>query len=199
MLLFLDTIRTMGIAPSLLELGFVPVDTLSEGVLHVLVGQQQVRSVLSSQAPVFTKDSGILDVEGLNTAFEQVLATVIEYQDPSAELQLHLTSAGVQLSSNLKTLKGDQVDMTKVGKLLETMKHLLLSAPVAPGHFLPRLLWSAALSLEACRNLEESLGLTTLAGHEKVEDFLLMPLNTAHMKVVNTYTAVLCFFNSFKR
>ncbi|KAG0288887.1 hypothetical protein BGZ96_007408 [Linnemannia gamsii] len=167
-LLFLDTIRTMGVSPSLLELDFIPFDTLSEGVIHVLAGQQQARSVLRNQAPLFSKNSEILDVDGLNTAFEQLLLTVIEYQDSFAELQLHLTSAGAQLSNYLKTLKGDQVDVTKIGKLLETMKQLLLSAPVAPGNFLPRLFWTAALSLEACRILEESLGLTALLGHDKM-------------------------------
>lgn len=196
MLLFLDTIRTMGISPFLLEQGFIPFDTLAEGVMNVLAGQQQARSVLGNQAPVFSKDSGILDVDDLNTAFEQMLLTAIEYQDSFAELQLHLTSSGVQLSNSLKTLKGDQVDVTKVGKLLETMKQLLFSAPVAPGNFLPRLLWTAALSLEACRDLEESLGPIALPGHDKVHVFFYHSASTvfiAHIKVVNTYTSMLCF------
>ncbi|KAF8945592.1 hypothetical protein BGZ47_002352 [Haplosporangium gracile] len=169
MLLFLDTVRTMGISPSLLELGFVPSEILSEGVLHVLTGQQQVRPVLSSQTPLFSKDSEMFDMDGVNSAFEQVLLIYLDYQDVLAKSQRHLTSAGVQLSRSLKASNGNHIDVFKVERLHDSLKQLLLSVPVAPEHFLPRLLWMTALSLEACRDLEETFSPTLLA-REKVQD-----------------------------
>ncbi|KAF9155001.1 hypothetical protein BG015_011331 [Linnemannia schmuckeri] len=169
MLLLLDTVRTIGISPSLLELDFVPSETLSEGILHVLIGQQQVRPVLNSQALFFSKDSEMLYKDGVSSVFEQVLLAYLDYQDVLAQSQLHLTSASVQLSNSLKTSKGNHIDVFKVERLHDSLKQLLLSVPVAPGHFLPRLLWMAALSLGACRDLEDAIGPTFLA-RDKIQD-----------------------------
>ncbi|KAF9138778.1 hypothetical protein BGX30_008757 [Mortierella sp. GBA39] len=157
MLLFLDTIRTMGTSPSLLVLDLVPSNTLSEGILNVLTARQQVQSVLTNLVRIFIKDSVSPDVDCVNYGFEQVFLTVMNFQDVLAELQLHLTSAGVELVDSLKIAKRDQIDISKMEKFHESMKQLLLSIPVAPSHFLPRLLWTTALSLEACRDLEEAL------------------------------------------
>lgn len=158
MLLFLNTIRTMGVSPSLLALDLVPSDTLSEGILSVLTARQQIQSVLTSLASTFPKDSVSPEVDCVNFKFEQAFLTFMNFRDVLAELQLHLTSAGVELVDSLKIAKGDQIDVTKVEKFHESMKQLLLSTPVAPSHFLPRLLWTAALSLETCKDLEETLG-----------------------------------------
>lgn len=158
MLLFLDTIRTMGISPSLLALDLVPSDTLSEGILNVLTARQQIQSVLTSRVCIFPKDSVLPDVDCVNHGFKQVFLTVMNFRDVLAEAQLHLTSAGAELVHFLKIAKGNQIDVSKVEKFHETIKELLLSISVAPSHFLPRLLWTAALSLEACRNLEEAFG-----------------------------------------
>ncbi|KAG9067753.1 hypothetical protein KI688_011340 [Linnemannia hyalina] len=158
MLLFLDTLRTMGISPSLLALDLVPSGTLSEGILNVLTARQQVQSVLTNQARIFIKNSVSPAVGCVNYGFEQVFLTIMDFRDVLAELQLHLTSAGVELVDSLKIAKGGQIDISKMEKFHESMKQLLLSIPVAPSYFLPRLLWTTALSLEACRDLEEAFG-----------------------------------------
>lgn len=158
MLLFLDTIRTMGISLSLLELDLVPSDTLSEGILNVLTAQQQIQSVLTSLTGIFPKDSVTPEVDCVNYGFEQAFLSVMSFRDVLAELQLHLTSTGVELVDSLKSAKGGQIDGSKVATFHESMRQLLLSIPVAPSHFLPRLLWTAALSLETCKELEEAFG-----------------------------------------
>ncbi|KAK5808729.1 hypothetical protein F5H01DRAFT_350337 [Linnemannia elongata] len=158
MLLFLDTIRTMGISPSLLALDSVPSDTLSEGILNVLTARQDIQSVVTSLTRNFPKELVSSDVDSVEYGFKQVFLTTMNSRDVLAELQLHLTSAGVELVHSLKIANGDQIDASKVEKLHESVKQLLLSIPVAPSHFLPRLLWTAALSLEACRDLEEAFG-----------------------------------------
>ncbi|KAK3847945.1 MAG: hypothetical protein J3R72DRAFT_431112 [Linnemannia gamsii] len=49
------------------------------------------------------------------------------------------------------------------------MKQLLHSIPLAPGHFLPRLLWTTALCLEVCKELEGAFD-PSLPSQDKIQD-----------------------------
>ncbi|KAG0359796.1 hypothetical protein BGX24_005707, partial [Mortierella sp. AD032] len=162
MLLFLEIIRTMGISPTVLE-PIVSYDTLSEGILHVLDGEQQLRSAFSSLIDVFSNASDTFDQDGVQRVLEKVLHTAVKCQDVFEDSQLHKSGAAHQLSITLKTQKGDQIDVSKVGQLHDSMKQVLHSIPLAPGHFLPRLLWTTALCLEVCKELEGAFDLALLS------------------------------------
>ncbi|KAF9129335.1 hypothetical protein BGW39_004249 [Mortierella sp. 14UC] len=176
MLLFLDIIRIMGISPAVLD-AIVPSGTISEGILYVLDGEQQVRSIFASQSCIIPGDSEMLDADGVESVIEQVFHAIVNYQNSFTGSQLHLTSAGAQLFNTLKTPKGDQIDLAKVGQLHDCMKQLLQSIPVVPEHFLSQLLWTTALCLEACKDIEEALD-TSFTGQDKQQRVL-----TASMKI----------------
>ncbi|KAF9900946.1 hypothetical protein EC991_006720 [Linnemannia zychae] len=147
--------QTMGISPTLLDV-MIPSDVLEEGIICTLDGDQQVRSIFASQSCIITGNPEMLDTAGVENVLEMVLRIVISFQSSFSASELHLTSSGAQLSNMLRTTKGDQIDLVKVGQLHDSMKQLLQSIPVAPEHFLSRLLWTTAVCLEACKDIAKA-------------------------------------------
>ncbi|KAF9090456.1 hypothetical protein BGX23_005954 [Mortierella sp. AD031] len=181
MLLFLETIRTMDITPTLTDAdrpiitilpscpgGLEEMDSLD---VHAIASAHSMARSIIRTAGIFSEDLKLLNTCALEYAMDRICDWVGDLR--YGPLQHELTEESAQLLEMLKMPKCGRIDVTKAEQLLGWMTQVLHSIPVAPGHFLPSLLRATLMCFAGCMHIEETLG-STLIDQNKTSSAMIM-------------------------
>ncbi|KAF9938702.1 hypothetical protein BGZ67_010543 [Mortierella alpina] len=157
MLLFLETVRVLGLKISLFEPGETQRTTLetleleNEAIIQLALVHRQI-SAYTNDSQIHANEDPIQAQHSAQGQVERTLEVILEALEPTSKIQETLCHAN---SQTVKTITSTGVESREAVEQLQDLAERLLSiSAVVPVQLLPTVMWSTALIQRVCKELE---------------------------------------------
>jgi hypothetical protein len=161
MLLFLEALKVMAIdfsifVPSQIQKAiFGEPDLVDAALIHLHRVQKQLCSTVAQYRNITSEPETAQRDRTATHVLDMACELNMEHWDPSSSIQTFLRQASVEVCRAFDVPCSQPIE-ERVNQLQQLSRQLLEISAVAPIQFIPKIMWTTAVCLRTCKDLEES-------------------------------------------